>query len=184
MTEKENAQRRWQVTDEQKPEEAATEAEAKAKQEGESSKEMLMSLIAEHNERTKGMVIPPDAAMVCVLGCQEVIFEGSEKCPRCGYQALPYRDFEAPVFGDLVGIEPCPVLRRGKEFSLGIHKDVAMVCTRLGCQAIFEGSDKCPRCRSQAKTYRETEAKIMKARYDEIDPDPISNRKVLTRRIQ
>jgi hypothetical protein len=171
------------VTDEQKAEEATTEAEAE--QEGESFKEWVMSLIAERNEKLKGLVIPRDAAMVCTLGCQEVIFEGSEKCLRCGHQALPYREFEAMVFGDLAAeIDPYPVSIRGNEFSLVIHKDVAMVCTRLGCQVIFEGSEKCPRCGHQALTYRGIEAKVFEALAAEIGPDPVSIRKVLTRRIQ
>jgi hypothetical protein len=59
-----------------------------------------------------------------------------------------------------------------------------MVCT-LGCQEIvFEGSEKCPRCGHQAQTYREIEAKVFEALAAEIDPDPVSICKVLTRRIQ
>ena len=55
----------------------------------------------------------------------------------------------------------------------------------LGCQEIvFEGSEKCPRCGHQAQTYREIEAKVFEALAAEIDPDPVSIRKVLTRRIQ
>ena len=123
--------------------------------------------------------------MVCTLGCQEIIFEGSEKCPRCGHQALPYREFEAMVFGDLAAEIPSyPVSIRGKESSLVVHKSVAMVCSRLSCQVIFEGSEKCPRCGRQAQTYREIEAKVFEALAAEIDPDPVSIRKVVTRRIQ
>jgi rubrerythrin len=167
--------------DEQKAEEAATVVE----QEGESFKERLMSLIAERKKKGMGLVIPRNAAMVCTLSCQEVIFEGSEKCPRCGHQGLPYRDFEAMVFGDLAAeIDRYPVSIRGKEFSLVIHKDVAMVCTRLGCQVIFKDAEKCPLCGHQAQTYREIEAKVFEALAAEIDPDPVSIRKVLTRRAQ
>jgi len=44
--------------------------------------------------------------MVCTLGCQEIVFEGSEKCPRCGHQAQTYREIEAKVFEALAEIDP------------------------------------------------------------------------------
>jgi RNA polymerase subunit RPABC4/transcription elongation factor Spt4 len=169
------------VTDEQKAEEAATETE----QEGESFKEWVISSIAERSEKQKGLIIHPDAAMVCTLGCGEVIFDGSEICPRCGHQALTYREIEAMVVEDPAAeIVPYPVSIRGDEFRSVIYQDAAMVCKGLGCRVIFDGSEKCPRCGHQAETYSEIKARVFEALAAEIEPDPISKRKVLTRRIQ
>jgi hypothetical protein len=89
------------------------------------------------------------------------------------------------VFADLAPeIVPYPVSIRGNEFRSVIHQDAAMVCKPPGCLVIFEGSEKCPRCGHPAETFSEINARVYEAIAAEIEPDPISRRKVLTRHIQ
>jgi hypothetical protein len=80
--------------------------------------------------------------------------------------------------------EPVTEAASEKLKGLGIPRDAAMVCMRLDCLVIFEGSEKCPRCGHQAETFSETNAMVYEAIAAEIEPDPFSKRKVLTRRIQ